>query len=416
MKAVRQIAITVLLCAWVGGTDAGAEDWRQWQGPDRSNRSTETGLLKSWPSEGPRRLWLYDNAGSGYSGPAIAEGVLYTMGTRDDQEILLALDALTGEERWTLPVDEVLSNGWGDGPRGTPTVSGNRVYALSGRGTVIGAQLPGGELLWKKDLTSLGGRRPNWGYTESVLVDGDHVVCTPGGRQGTVAALHKDSGELVWQSSQLTDAAQYASLVIAEIQGVRQYVQLTMDHVVGIRASNGDLLWQSDFPGQTAVIPTPVVHGNSVYVTAGYGVGSKLVTVGPDQQAEEVYFNKVMKNHHGGVVLVGEHLFGYSDGGGWVCQDLASGEMIWNERNKLGKGSLTFADGLLFCVTESGGEVALVDASSQGWSEKSRFKLEPQSSIRSARGRIWTHPVVANGKLYLRDQEFIYCYDVAANP
>ncbi len=387
-------------------------DWPQWQGPHRTNLSAETGLLQEWPEGGPTRLWTFDQAGSGYSGVAIASGTLYTMGTRNDSEILLALNANTGAELWVNEIDDILPNNWGKGPRGTPTIDGDRIYAMSGNGTLVCAKADTGELVWQQTMQSLGGRRPNWGYCESVLIDGGWCVCTPGGKQGTLAALDKLTGEFVWQSADITDGAQYASVTIADIHGVKTYLQLTMEHVFGVNAADGKLLWSSEWPGRTAVIPTPIHHNNSVYVTSGYSVGCKLVKISPDQQAEEIYANKNMKNHHGGVVLVGEHLYGYSDGLGWICQDFATGEVVWMEKKALGKGSLTYADGLLYCLSEDKGEVVLIAATPEGWQERGRMTLSPQSEIRSPQGRIWTHPVVCNGKLYLRDQEYLYCFDV----
>jgi len=311
------LSLTILLAILLAPAISGvADNWPQWRGPDRSDVSKETGLLKEWPSGGPRRVWLYKNAGNGYSGPAIANGKLFTMGTRDGTEILLALNADSGEEIWTARIGPVLQNNWGDGPRGTPTVDGDRVCTLGGQGTLICANVADGKVLWKQTMHDLGGKTPGWGYTESVLVDGDKVVCTPGGSKGALAALDKGSGKLLWQTKEFTDGAQYASAIAAELNDVRQYIQLTMEHLVGVAAKDGRLLWQSPFPGRTAVIPTPIVHDGCVYATAGYGAGSKLVKLGADNQVSDVYANQNMKNHHGGVVLAGDHLYGYSDGVG----------------------------------------------------------------------------------------------------
>ena len=199
-----------------------------------------------------------------------------------------------------------------------------------------------------------------------------------------------------------------------ELNGQRQYVQLFQDSLVGIGVDDGKLLWKTDWPGKTAVIPTPIHHAGHVFITSGYGVGCKLVKIGEENKVEEIYFNKNMKNHHGGVVLVGDHLYGHSDGGGWMCLSFQTGEIVWNEKGALGKGSVTCVDGLLYCVDERDGTVALIEASPAGWKEHGRFKLEHQSTRRSPKGRIWTHPVVCNGKLFLRDQELLSCYDVKA--
>jgi outer membrane protein assembly factor BamB len=387
-------------------------DWPQWRGPDRSDVSKETGLLKTWPEGGPKQVWLYKNAGNGYSGPAIANGKLFILGTRAGNEILLVLDANTGKEILATKLGAVLDNNWGDGPRGTPTVDGDRVYAMSGMGDLVCVKIADGQILWQTSMEDLGGERPNWGYTESVLVDGTQVVCTPGGSKGALAALDKMTGKVLWQSKEFTEPAHYSSIVPAQINGLPQYVQRTEKAVIGISPRDGKLLWQTSFPGRTAVIPTPIVRGNDVYVTAGYGAGCKLVRIEPGNKVTEVYQNKVMKNHHGGVILVGDHLYGYADPG-WACQEFKTGDLVWNHR-KFGKGAIGYADGMLYCLEESSGTVALIEASPEGWKEHGRFTLAPQTKIRSSSGRIWTHPVISNGKLYLRDQDLIHCYDVKA--
>jgi len=408
--------LVTLACLLATTTPGTAEDWPRWRGADGTNRSKESGLLASWPDGGPRRVWLHENAGQGYSGPAIADGRLYTLGTREDQEILISLDANTGEEIWVTSIGDVLKNGWGDGPRATPTVDEDRVYALSGPGVLACLQVQDGTVLWQKALQDFGGRIPNWGYCESVLIDGPRVVCTPGGNEGAILALDKVTGERIWQSSEFTDGAQYASLTVAEVDGERQYIQLTKDHVVGVRAEDGSLAWQAEFPGGSAaaVIPTPLFQRNQVFAAAGYGVGCQLVQLDSSGKPQVLYANKNMKNHHGGMVLLDDRVYGYSDNVGWTCLDWETGDIVWNERDAFEKGSLTYADGRFYCVGERRGEVGLIAATENGWSEQGRFRLEPQSEIRSNRGAIWTHPVVANGKLYLRDQEFIYCYDVSS--
>lgn len=404
--------IALIAIASVGGSALAANfDWPQWRGPNRDDVSKETGLLKSWSQGGPKRLWLYEHGGNGYSGPAVAGGKLFTLGTRDNSEVLLALDANTGKELWTAPLGGILDNGWGGGPRGTPFVDGDYVYAMSGKGNVACVNIGDGKVLWQKSMSSLGGKTPGWGYTESVLVDGDRVVCTPGGSQGTLAALDKKTGEVLWRTTDFTDGAHYSSVVAAKINGAETYVQRTQNSIVGIAPKDGKLLWKTDFPlGKTAVIPTPIVRDNLVYVTAGYGAGCKEVKINPDNSVETVFENKVVKNHHGGVILIGEYIYGHGDPG-WVCQNFKTGEEVWNHRG-FGKGAVGYADGMLYCLEEGSGTVVLAEASPKGWQEHGRFKLDPQSKIRNPQGRIWTHPVISNGKLYLRDQDLIYCFDV----
>lgn len=391
-----------------------AADWPQWRGPNRDDVSKETGLLKAWPEGGPKQLWVFKDAGLGYSGYSIAARKLFTMGIRNGGEELVAVDIKDGKELWSAKIGDILKNGWGDGPRGTPSVDGGFVYALGGQGILICASIADGKIAWQKTMQEFGGKTPGWGYTESVLVDGNRVLCTPGGSQGAVVALDKKTGKTLWQSKDFTDGAQYSSIVATDLNGARQYIQLTMKSVVGLNAADGAVLWKVEFPGKTAVIPTPIVHGNQVYVTAGYGVGCMSFKVGPGNTIEKLYENKVMKNHHGGVIQLDGHVYGHSDGVGWTCQNLATGEEVWSEKTALGKGALAYADGRLYCLAENNGTVVLAEASTKGWKEHGRFKLDPQTTQRNPQGRIWTHPVIVGGKLYLRDQELLHCYDVTA--
>ena len=387
-------------------------DWPQWRGDSRRDHSPDKGLLAQWPQEGPKQVWSFNNAGSGYAGFAIAKDSLFTMGLRDGQEFLIAVNASTGKELWSSSAGQKYPNGWGDGPRMTPTVDGDRVFAIGGQGLLICVEAKSGKLIWSKNLvTDLGGQLQDWGYTESPLVVGDIVICTPGGPQGTLAGLDKSSGAVRWRTSGLTDKAQYSSPILIQHDGQPQVVQLVMNRFFGVSPKDGSVLWKKDFPGRVAVIPTPIYEDGIVYVTAGYGVGCEAVRLGTNNSIAPLYSNKVMKNHHGGVVCVDGYLYGHSDGAGWVCQELKTGKEIWSHKG-FGKGSVTYADGKLICLDERNGDVALVEASTQGWKELSRFKLAPLSSKRSPQGGIWPHPVVVNGRLYLRDQELLHCFNV----
>jgi outer membrane protein assembly factor BamB len=410
----------LLLTAALAAGVAVAADWPQFRGPDRTDVSRETGLLRSWPPGGPKLLWTFDKTGIGYSGPSVVGDRLYLMGGDETKEYLFALDVRTGKKVWTAEVGPFYENNWGGGPRGTPTVDGDRVYALGGRGDLICVKASSGEKLWSKNYTrDLGGPLPTWGFTESPLVDGDQLLCTPGGAGGTVAALDKTSGKLLWRSKGWTDRAAYPSVVISNAGGVRQYVQMTERSVAGVEAKSGRVLWHFDRPARI-VVPTPVCFDDYVYVTSGYGAGCNLLKLtrdGRDFKVEEVYANKNMQNHHGGVVLVGGHLYGYYERNDWVCQDARSGKIVWKSR-KLGKGSLTCANGQLYLYGEADGTAVLLDVSTKGWSERGRFKITRQSALERPPNRpganIWTHPVVANGRLYLRDQEYLFCFDVKA--
>ncbi len=390
-----------------------AADWPQWRGADRADHSPDTGLLKTWPDGGPKRVWMNTDVGLGYSGYAIVGGRLYTLGLRDGTEYLIAVDTKTGAEVWSTKVGDRLENRWGDGPRTTPSVDGDRIYALGGLGELVCARLSDGKELWSVSMTEdLGGKLPGWGYTESVLVDGDLVVCTPGGANGTLAALDKMTSELRWQTKGITADAHYSSPIVFEHDGKRQYAKLIEKQAFGVDAKTGDVLWTTDWPaGRTAVIPTPIYEDGLFYITSDYGAGSKQIRLDGTAEPEDVWSNKVMKNHHGGVIKVGDYLYGYSGGPGWVCQDWKTGEEIWANES-LGKGAIHYADGMLYCLDENKGTVVLIEATPKGWNEKGRFTLDPQTKQRSSQGKIWTHPVVVDGKLYLRDQELLYCYDV----
>jgi outer membrane protein assembly factor BamB len=405
---MRRLIQFALVLFW--SLNLGAAEWPQWRGPKRDGHSEDTGLLKEWPASGPPLLWKTNGVGAGYSSVSVTGGRIYTMGDRPDSSFIHALD-LHGKPVWSTKVGKPGGGGGYPGPRCTPTVDGERVYALGQHGDLVCVEAATGKEVWRKNLAKdFEGQVGGWGYSESPLVDGEQVICTPGGKQGTLLALNKKTGAKTWQSYQFTDHAEYASPIVAEIGGVRQYVQLTGDSVAGIAAETGKLLWRASRHGSTAIIPTPVFHQDHVYVASGYGVGCNLFRItssGNSFKAEQVYANKVMDNHHGGVVLVGEHLYGYSDGRGWVCQNFKTGEMVWSEK-KLGKGSIAYADERLYLRSEgSKGTVALIEATPDGYKEHGRFDQPNRSGKES-----WPHPVITGGKLYLRDQDLLLCYDV----
>lgn len=392
---------------------AAAADWSEWRGPGRVDHSPDKAILTDWSGAGPKQTWVSREAGLGYAGFSVVGGTLYTMGAFEGEEKVLALDAASGKTKWAVVIDKrVYDNQWGNGPRMTPTVDGDHVYGLSGSGVLACLERKEGKVVWQVDLVKdLGGKLQGWGFTESVLVDGPRVICTPGSGKGTMVALDKLTGKVVWQTKDLTDETQYSSPILAEHGGKRQVIQLIGKKVFGADAETGGVLWQADFPGKVAVIPTPIYHDGHVYVTAGYDVGARMFKLG-GATPELVYESNKMVNHHGGVILVDGKLYGHSDKGGWTCQDFLTGEPAWQDKS-LGKGCCTYVAGHLVCVSEGDGTVALVEASTAGWKEKGRFKLSPQTEKRKPQGRIWVHPVVVDGRLYLRDQELVYCYDVA---
>ena len=393
MKKSTVLLALGALCATTLHADNPAFDWPQFRGPNRDDVSKETGLLKEWPAGGPKKLWSFDKAGLGYSGFSVVAGRLYTLGIRDAQQTLLCLDDATGKEVWATPFGPDAKNyatAWGEGPRSTPTVDGDHVFALGPTGDLVCATAKDGKIVWQKNMSDLGGKTFGWGYAESPLIDGPKLVCTPGGSQGAIAALDKKTGAVIWQTKDFTDPAQYASLVPATINGTPQYVQLTMQSLVGIAAKDGKLLWRVEWPGRVAVIPTPIVRGNQVFATSGYTVGCRAITVAPDGTTNEVFRNDDLENHHGGVVLVGDYLYGHqaSKGGhGPACLDWKTGAVKWQEKAKLGKGCITSAGGMLYLPRRKDRRVRAPRAQPRRMDRKRPLQARPANYQSQSQGR-----------------------------
>jgi outer membrane protein assembly factor BamB len=392
---------------------AASADWPQWRGPQRDGISPETGLLKEWPTNGPPLVWKSTGLGGGYTTPAVAGGHIYGAGYRGEDEAVWCLDAKDGKELWSVTTGPAARNiGYPDGPRATPTVDGELLYTLGAAGNLVCLETATGRERWRKEYKQdFGGRMMSgWGFSESPLVDGDKLLCTPGSTKGTIVALQKKSGELLWQTKDWTDRSAYASIIQAEIDGTKQYIQITDVSVAGIGADDGHLLWRASRQGSTAVIPTPIYYDHHVFVTSGYRIGCnlfKITSEGSGFKAEQVYANHDMENHHGGVVRIGEYLYGHSDSKGWVCMEFKTGNVVW-AKGGVGKGSVSYADSHLYMRSEGGkGNVALVEATPESYKEKGRF-AQPNRSGKNS----WPHPVIAGGKLYLRDQDVLLCYDV----
>jgi outer membrane protein assembly factor BamB len=354
-------------------------------------------------------------------------------GARGDSEYVYALD-LKGappQEIWAVKIGPLFTTKttkeWGDGPRITPTVDGDHVYALGGFGDLVCIDIKKGTEKWRKNLPKelnaevnpIGGgpEKVGWGFAWAPLVDDKQLVCVPGGPDGTVAALDKLTGAVLWRSSNLKELASYSSPIVAEFDGVRQYVVATNNGIHGIDAKTGNLLWTYKKSYGDVLITTPLAVKNEIYVTASYGAGCDLIRVskkGADFKAQKVFANKEMKNKQGGVVFADGFYYGYSDPNGWICQDGKTGKAKWTEKNSLGPGSLIYADGNLYCYGESEGEAVMIEAKPDGWKEKGRFTIPEKTKQTSPSGKIWTHPVIANGKLYLRDQDLLFCYDILA--
>ena len=385
-------------------------DWPQWRGPDRTGVSPDTGLLAKWPTGGPPLLWKATNIGSGYATVAIADGRVFTLGDRDDAEFIVALDESNGQEIWSHRIGDEYDNSKGGGPRSTPTVVGDLLYTLSAHGDLWCLSTDDGTPRWHVNiLEKFGTENIKWGLSESPLVDGKLVVVITGSPEGSIVAFDRDSGEIVWQSAGVTDEPGYASAIVATVGSVRQIIHFTDEATVGIRASDGELLWRYETASNsTANCATPLFHEDQVFVTSGYDTGAALLQLTSNDSgttAEEVYFTRDMMNHHGGVVLVDGYVYGFS-GSNLTCLDLKTGEQKWRHRS-VGKGSITAADGMLYLVSEKN-KVGLVRATPEGYQEISRFSTESKSS------KSWAHPVVSGKRLYIRNRDDLLCYDIAA--
>jgi outer membrane protein assembly factor BamB len=391
--------------------DVAPGDWNQYRGPLRDGISRETGLLRSWPEAGPKLVWSINGLGEGYSSVAVVGDLVLTQGTSGRDEMLFALDRDSGERRWQLKTGSVRDDGQGGGPRGTPTVDGDRVYALGANGDLVCAELKTGKVLWQGNiLQEFGGNNIVWGISESVLIDGDRLICSPGGKRATIVALNKNTGKTEWTSLVPgAPSASYASPVVVTVDGVRQYVNFVHTGVVGVRADDGTPLWgQEASANGTANCSSPVVFDDAVFTASGYGTGGALIRLASrnnQTQSQVAYATKEMQNHHGGMIGLDGFLYGF-DEQVLTCLDVASGKPRWKNRS-VGKGSVVCADGMLFLRSENG-PVALAEATPEGYRESGRFT--PPRSDRPA----WSHPVVAGGKLFLRDWDQLMVYNVSA--
>ncbi len=397
-----------------------AADWPQFRGPDRNGLSAETGLLKSWPEGGPKLLWKTTNLGEGHSAPSVAGGRIYGMGLRGQDEVVWALNAGTGKEVWSVKIADGITLGGsqgGYGPRSTPTIDADRLYTLGVSGDLVCMDAVTGKLKWRKSLVSdFGGRVPTWGYSESPLVDGEKVVATPGG-SNTIVAFNKMNGEVIWKADvPSANRVAYSSCILANVDGQKEYIQFLAQGVVGVSAKDGKFLWRFDRPACRNGIncSAPIYSDHYVFAASSYGNGGalgKLSSGTSGIEATEVYFTPQMRNHHGGMVLVGDYLYGF-DEATLTCLEFKTGKIMWTDRS-VGKGSVTFADGHIVARSEGerGGRgpsaVALVEATSKGYVETGRF-MQPDKGSNPA----WPYPVVSNGRLLLRDQDILLCYDI----
>jgi outer membrane protein assembly factor BamB len=401
--------LTLVAALVISVAALGAADWPQWQGPDRTGISKETGLLKQWPASGPPQVWTAGDLGRGYGSMAVAGDRVYVQGMKGGNSIVSALNRADGKMAWSKPLGAASDNDQGPGPRGTPTVDGDRLYILTENGDLHCLKTDGSAVWHRNILADFRGRQLRWLISESPLVDGDAVIVSPGGNGAGMVKLDKMTGKTLWTSKDLSDPAGYSSPIVADVQGVRTYMTLTSNAGVGVRASDGKLMWHYERAANgIANITTPIFFDNKVFYTSAYDTGGGLVGLTAQNgavTAKEIYFTRNMKNHHGGVVLVNGYLYGFNDSI-LTCLEFATGNPVWRDRS-VGKGSVTFADGNLYIQGENN-VVGLAEASPSGYKEKGRFSI-PDKGLPS-----WAHPVVSGGRLYVRNQDTMMVYDIKA--
>jgi outer membrane protein assembly factor BamB len=412
-----QMRHVILLFALIG-LNVSADDWPQWRGPQRNGVSKESGLLNEWPKDGPKLVWQVKEIGSGYSTPSVVGKRLYLLSNEGtEKEYVQALEVTDGKRAWMTPIGKVGRN---EGPqypgaRSTPTVDGDSIYALGSDGDLVCLETASGTIRWNKNLRSaFGGKPGKWAYAESPLVDGDVLVCTPGGSDATLVALNKKSGEVIWQGVVPgADDAGYASVITTEAGGIKQYVQFLGKGLVGLEAKTGKFLWRYDktAQGSPANIPTPLVEGEYIYSGAGRSGGGLIKLKAKDGafEVEEVTFSPKLPTAIGGAVKVGEHFYGTA-GQALLCAEFKTGKLKWEERS-VAPGSLCYADQRLYIHGENG-DVALVEATPDAYREKGRFT--PPGQPERGRTKAWPYPVVANGRLYIHDLGTLWAYDVKA--
>jgi outer membrane protein assembly factor BamB len=398
-----------------------ADDWPQWRGKRRDGWSQETGLLQEWPAGGPRLLWQRKEIGSGYSTPAVVGERLYLLANEGlENEFVQALAVADGKRVWSTRLGKVGNPDQRPnlpGARSTPTVDGDLLYGLSSDGDLACLEIGSGKVRWRKSLrTDFGGKPGTWAYSESPLIDGPWLVCTPGGGEATLVALDKQTGEVIWRAAvPVGDEAGYASVIAVQVGALYQYVQFLGKGVVGVEAGTGKFLWRHDKTVSrfNANIPTPVAHEGYVF-SGGAGTGAGLIKLNLRQgtvEVEPVYFSPKLPTAVGGAVKVGDFLYGAA-GQTLLCVEFATGNVRWEERS-VAPGSLCVAAGRLYIHGE-GGEVALVEPSPEGYREKGRFRPPDQPPHANPMEKAWAYPVVANGRLFIRDLGTLWCYQIQA--
>jgi outer membrane protein assembly factor BamB len=426
-RAITAVCLVLFTIASIATLPvATAADWPTFRGAERTGVASDTGLLTEWPEGGPPLLWESAGCGRGYASPTIVGDRIYLLGdglstAPDADEYLACFNRKGGQQLWITKTGPAWNEGsptW-QSSRSTPTVDGDRVYVVTPFGQLVCCDVANGQERFRIDLKAVfGGKKGDgWGYSESVTIDGNRLVCTPGGEQATMVALNKMTGEPIWTCPIEGDrGAGHSSIVKSHIGGRTQYIQTTASGCCAVDAETGELLWSYPIDQTTAVIPTPIVRENLVFFAAGYGRGGALVRQNVAASGaivmQEVYgLNQELANKHGGIVLVGDHLYGDSDDKGIpFCADLMTGEIVWKSRGS-GRGSaaIVAADGHLY-VRFQNGVLALVKADPAGYEEGGHFQI-PHSDTDESRPS-WAHPVIVDGLLYLRESDHLLCYDL----
>ena len=407
MRRLSKVLVFSLIISFLSTVAlAQGDEWHCWRGPNRDGKSADTGLLKAWPKGGASLLWRARGIGQGFSTVAISDGFIYTTGDVDDQLMLFAFD-MNGARQWKVTVDKAWTRSQ-PGSRSTPTIDGDRLYVLSGNGVLVCFNAKTGDRNWSKDFKSFGGKSGGWGYAESVLIYDNLAIAKPGG-SSCVVALDKMTGQTVWQSKGFKAGAEYSSCVPFTFEGIPMIVTGTREGIVCLSPKTGQVLWSNGFSaGNTANCPDPAYSDGYVFWANGYrkgGICLKLSVTGGKVSAQEALTTKNMDCHHGGYIIHDGYIYG-NHGGGWSCLDLKTGQRMWNER-AVGKGSLCYADGMLYLYAENGGKVALATCFPEGLTIKGNVTVE-------GTGTSWAHPVVTGGRLYLRYADNLYCFDVKA--
>ncbi len=410
----RTAAVIGLLCV---PAVAPAADWATWLGPNRDGKSMETGLLTSWPAGGPKLAWTARGLGEGYSSMAVVGDRIYTLGQQGGQQLVLALDAATGRQVWKTPVGKAFHSEQGGGPRSMPQVDGNRLYALASDGTLVSLETETGRRVWGFNyIERFGSPMPRWAFCESPLIDGDRLIIAPGGNGAAIVALNKATGDVIWQSGH-ADAG-YSSVVGFDYGGRRIYTVLTNSAAIGVDAKDGSLLWRYEgVINQFANIATPVYADGHVFYSTAYGTGCALLRLtaeGGTVEATEVYFSAKMQNDYATSIKIGDYLYGFSgyEVGILTAMDFKSGKVAWKDR-KAEKGNCILADRLLYCQGDEG-TVTLIDPSPEGYKEMARFTIRrPKTHMQFVPGgNMWSVPAIGNGRLYIRDLDKLYAYDI----